>query len=66
MPTYSFRCRKCGKEVGAELGMNDTKVLPFACGCGGEFARVYHPLNVIYRPGGFYTTDKRLDNDDDD
>ena len=66
MPTYSFRCQKCGKEVGAELGMNDTKVLPFACGCGGEYHRVFHPLNVIYRPGGFYTTDKRLDDGDDD
>jgi len=65
MPIYTFRCLKCDQRIHKTLPLTSEKEEP-TCECGGETVRVFFPPSVIYRPGGFYTTDKRLDTDGDD
>jgi len=34
--------------------------------CGGDLARIFDVQNVVYRAGGFQTTDKRLEKKESD
>lgn len=65
MRTYVFKCTKCRN---TEEVVRDTEArnLSWYCECGGEMRRVYLAPHIIYVPGGFYTTDKRLDPTQDD
>ena len=59
MPTYTFRCRKCGDCIQVTHPFNAPH--PHYCqGCDGELERIFDTPNVIYRSSGFYTKDKRL------
>lgn len=56
MPTYEFRCKECGKTHEVTQGFNDPR--PTTCpACGGQLARVFHPVGVVFKGSGFHKTD---------
>lgn len=56
MPTYTFKCRKCDKEFEVFQKINDER--PTACRfCDGPIKQVFHPVGIIFKGSGFYTTD---------
>jgi putative FmdB family regulatory protein len=67
MPVYTFRCRKCRKEIEVEHSFAEPH--PELCGCGGDLQRVFQKPHIVYKGAGFYSVDRRLDPnplDDDD
>ncbi len=56
MPTYTFKCRKCNKDFEVFQKINDVR--PTDCRyCGGPIKQVFHPVGIIFKGSGFYTTD---------
>lgn len=56
MPTYEYRCKDCGKIHEVTQGFNDPR--PTTCpACGGQLARVFHPVGVVFKGSGFHKTD---------
>ena len=56
MPVYEYRCKACGKTHEIEHGFHDER--PTACpACGGQLARVFHPVGVVFKGSGFHKTD---------
>lgn len=65
MPTYSFKCSECTVVHHVILGMDEER--PTRCPeCNGELIRLFTMPNVVYRAGGFQTTDARLEPTADD
>ena len=58
MPTYTFRCPVHGV---FEIRRKMTDESDIFCACGEKAERVFIPLGVIYRSGGFFTTDQRVE-----
>lgn len=59
MPIYIYRCEEHGSaEVEAGMLEEKNNACPI---CGKKMQRVWYIQSPIYRTGGFYTTDKRLD-----
>ena len=48
MPTYTFRCRKCGKDIEVVHSFNEPH--PETCQCGGELQRIFQNPQIIYNP----------------
>ena len=59
MPTYAYRCRKCGHTFEEFHGIRDTK--PRKCPkCGGRATRVpAGGAGLLFKGTGFYITDYR-------
>ena len=57
MPTYIYRCKKCGKEFEAIQSIKDKPL--HVCGCGGKLFRIITTSNYILKGKGFYKTDNR-------
>ena len=58
MPTYGYKCKKCANEFDVLQKMTDRPVA--ACPeCGGPVKRVFHPVGIIFKGSGFYTTDNK-------
>jgi len=60
MPTYEYECKKCGKHFEIFQSMRDAplKICP---DCGSEVRRLINGGGgVIFKAGGFYSTDKGL------
>ncbi|HME81286.1 MAG TPA: FmdB family zinc ribbon protein [Candidatus Eremiobacteraceae bacterium] len=56
MPTYDYRCKQCGTTHEIAHGFNDPR--PTTCpACGGQLARVFHPVGVVFKGSGFHKTD---------
>jgi putative FmdB family regulatory protein len=55
MPTYEYECRKCGHRF--EVYHPATELVDACERCSGEVRRVFHPVGIIFRGSGFYTTD---------
>lgn len=56
MPVYEYRCKSCGRTHEIEHGFNDKR--PTECpSCGGQLARVFHPVGVVFKGSGFHKTD---------
>jgi len=72
MPTYVYKCLSCGRKTEFTLDMDEED--PTMCPqvgnvgdpCGGKLTKVFQMPNVIYRAGGFRTTDARLEPTEDD
>ena len=62
MPTYGYRCEKCGKEFDLWQRMSDPPGA--ACpACGGEGRRLFFPAGIVFKGGGFYKTESRKGGD---
>ena len=58
MPTYGYRCDKCGHEFDVWQRMSDEPGA--ACpACGGEGRRLFFPAGIVFKGSGFYKTDSR-------
>lgn len=56
MPTYGYKCRECNQEFEVFQKMSDDPVTECPT-CGGPVKRVFHPVGIIFKGSGFYTTD---------
>ncbi len=56
MPRYVYRCTACDHEYDQRqsFGASSEGECPE---CSGVARRVFHPVPVIYKGSGFYTTD---------
>lgn len=58
MPTYEYRCDKCGDNFEVIQSFTD-KPLRRHAQCGGKVEKVFHPRGVVFKGSGFYVTDSR-------
>lgn len=58
MPTYGYKCKKCANEFDVLQKMTDKPVADCP-ECGGPVKRVFHPVGIIFKGSGFYTTDNK-------
>jgi putative FmdB family regulatory protein len=58
MPTYQYRCAKCGEQFQLWQSIHDD-ALKRHPGCGGEVTKVMAPAGIVLKGSGFYRTDSR-------
>ena len=58
MPTYTYRCRKCGHEFERFQSMSDDPVKRCER-CKSKVQRVFHPVGIVLKGPGFHKTDSR-------
>jgi putative FmdB family regulatory protein len=58
MPTYEYRCAKCGQHVEVFQSFSEAPLTKHA-GCGGKLAKVLSPAGIVLKGAGFYKTDNR-------
>ena len=58
MPTYEYRCTKCGEHLEVVQSFKDAP-LTECPKCGGELRKVYSPVGIVLKGSGFYKTDSR-------
>jgi len=58
MPTYEYRCDKCGQHLEVVQSFSE-RPLRRHRQCGGDLERVVHPRGVVFKGSGFYKTDSR-------
>src|SRR5438270_13411255 len=58
MPTYEYQCLSCGKHTEAQQRFSD-EPLRDCPHCGGPLRRVFHPVGIVLKGSGFYSTDNR-------
>lgn len=59
MPTYRYRCGKCGEELEVWQSFDERPKSRHAGGCGGKLAKVLSPAGIVLKGSGFYKTDSR-------
>ncbi len=58
MPTYTYRCQKCGEEFERFQSMSDEPVKRCPT-CKGKVARTFHPVGIVLKGSGFHRNDYR-------
>jgi putative FmdB family regulatory protein len=58
MPTYTYRCQKCGHEFERFQSMSDEPVKRCEK-CKSKVQRVFHPVGIVLKGPGFHKTDYR-------
>jgi putative FmdB family regulatory protein len=58
MPTYEYRCERCGHGVEVVQSFTDS-ALTTCESCGGHLRKVYAPVGIVFKGSGFYKTDSR-------
>src|SRR5690349_17287809 len=58
MPTYEYRCAKCGEHLEIFQSFSDAPLTKHAS-CGGKLSKVMSAAGVILKGSGFYKTDNR-------
>jgi putative FmdB family regulatory protein len=58
MPTYEYACLSCKRHTEAVQSFSD-EPLRTCPHCGGPLRRVFHPVGVVLKGSGFYSTDNR-------
>ncbi|MGH2758501.1 MAG: FmdB family zinc ribbon protein [Actinomycetota bacterium] len=58
MPTYTYRCTKCGEEYEAVQSMSDPP-LKRCKKCRGALRRTFHPVGIVLKGSGFHRNDYR-------
>jgi putative FmdB family regulatory protein len=58
MPTYQYRCAKCGEQFELWQSIHDD-ALKRHPGCGGTVTKVMAPAGIVLKGSGFYRTDSR-------
>src|ERR1700756_836673 len=56
MPTYGYRCSKCGHELEVLQKITDAP-LTTCPECGGKLTKKVYAAGVIFKGSGYYTTD---------
>jgi len=56
MPTYVYKCKKCGKEIEVFQNISE-EPLKVCKSCGGDLKRIIFPAPIIFKGSGFYCTD---------
>jgi putative FmdB family regulatory protein len=61
MPIYEYECKKCSTrfELRKNFGQNGDAQCPE---CASEAHRVFTPVPIIFKGSGFYITDSRKNN----
>ncbi|MCZ7535286.1 MAG: FmdB family transcriptional regulator [Acidimicrobiia bacterium] len=57
MPTYVYRCAKCGDNLEVFQSFHDTPLKRHNGGCGGKLAKVMAPVGIVLKGSGFYKND---------
>ena len=60
MPIYEYECSLCQVHFERKQGFDEEPV-DICPECQGKAYRVIHPISVIFKGTGFYTTDSRGD-----
>lgn len=55
MPTYTYKCQKCGNINDVMQKITEDPLTE--CECGGSLNKVIHPAGIIFKGSGFYKTD---------
>lgn len=56
MPTYDYRCAKCGETFEVWQSFSD-KPLTKHAGCGGKLSKVMGAAGIVLKGSGFYKND---------
>jgi putative FmdB family regulatory protein len=62
MPTYRYRCAKCGDETEIWQSFDEKPKTRHNGGCGGKLQKVMSPAGIVLKGSGFYKTDNRSSN----
>ena len=58
MPTYEYKCAKCGEHFDIYQSFSDAPLTKHK-GCGGKVAKVLSPAGIVLKGSGFYKNDSR-------
>src|SRR5271156_6726095 len=58
MPTYGYRCAKCGEQIEAFQSFSDAPLKKHT-DCGGKLSKVLSAAGIVLKGSGFYKTDNR-------
>jgi putative FmdB family regulatory protein len=58
MPTYVYRCAKCGEQIEAFQSFSDAPLTKHP-ECGGKLSKVLSAAGIVLKGSGFYKTDNR-------
>jgi len=58
LPTYEYACTVCDKHIEVTQSFADAP-LQTCTECGGKLRRVFHPVGVLFKGSGFYSTDSK-------
>ena len=58
MPTYDYRCAKCGEDLEVYQSFSEAPLTRHK-GCGGKLSKVLSPAGIVLKGSGFYKTDNR-------
>ena len=59
MPTYVYRCAKCGEQLEAFQSFADAPLRKHS-DCGGKLTKVLSAAGIVRKGAGFYKTDNRV------
>lgn len=59
MPKYQYACIECDLDYEKERTITESEPTYRCDSCGYVLARVYSPVAVSFKGGGFYKTDNR-------
>jgi putative FmdB family regulatory protein len=58
MPTYEYRCAKCGRHFDVYQSFSEDPLTKHEA-CGGKLNKVLSPAGIVLKGSGFYKTDSR-------
>ena len=58
MPTYEYVCSACGHRLEVFQTFSEDPLVE-CLECGGSLRRVFHPVGILFKGSGFYSTDAR-------
>ena len=58
MPTYEYRCDKCGKNFDVVQSFHDAPLTECPT-CGSAVKKVFGSVGIVFKGSGFYKTDSR-------
>lgn len=56
MPTYGYRCTKCGNQFEVFQRMSDEPIQTCPK-CQGDVTKILYPSGVLFKGSGYYSTD---------
>jgi putative FmdB family regulatory protein len=59
MPTYRYRCARCGDELDVWQSIHDPALSVHDGECGGDLVKVLGVGGIVLKGPGFYRTDSR-------